>query len=112
MRCSELQEQRPIMNKNFSGSALRQGDLGLPSLAQLAAKNPAFLDEVLLPKEASAVIKVPVSTLATLRHRGGGPKFVRLGPGKRAPCGYTRRYLYEWTWQQTRSSTSDSGQAV
>ncbi len=100
------------MKNDLLGSAARLEVSGLPSLAEIAATNPGFLDEIVLPKEASAIIKVPIATLAGLRHRGGGPKFVRLGPGKRAPCGYTRRYLYEWTWQQTRSSTSDSGQAV
>ena len=100
------------MKKDSSGSTARLEVSGLPSLAEIAATNPGFLDEIVLPEEASAIIKVPKATLATMRHRGGGPKFVRLGPGKRAPCGYTRRGLFQWIMEQTRSSTSDPGEAA
>ncbi len=96
------------MNKNFSGSALRQGATELPSLAELVADNPGFLDEVVLPEEASRILSMPEATLSTLRCRGGGPEFVRLGPGKRAPVGYTRRKLFTYAIQRTYRSTSDS----
>ncbi len=79
------------MSKNFPDDTATQEAAGLPSLAELVAENPGFLDEVVLPEEASRILSMPEATLSTLRCRGGGPEFVRLGPGKRAPVGYTRR---------------------
>lgn len=100
------------MNKKSPDDAATQGPTRLPSLAELVADNPGFLDEVVLPEEASRILKMPEATLSTLRCRGGGPEFVRLGPGKRAPVGYTRRKLFTYAIQRTRRSTSDPGQAA
>ncbi len=97
------------MKKKSPDGKLAQGSAELPSLAELVADNPGFLEEVVRPEEASRILKMPEATLATLRCRGGGPEFVRLGPGKRAPVGYTRRKLYQWSVEHTRISTSDPG---
>ncbi len=98
--------------KNSPGGSLAQGCVELPSLAELIAKNPGYLDEVVSPKEASRILNIPEPTLATLRCRGGGPEFIRLGPGKRAPVGHTRRMLFAYVMRQTRRSTSDPGQVA
>ena len=100
------------MSKNFLDDTATQEAAGLPSLAELVAENPGFLDEVVLPEEASRILSMPGATLSTLRCRGGGPEFVRLGPGKRAPVGYTRRKLFAYAIQRTYRSTSDRGGAA
>ena len=100
------------MNKISPDCSLAQGSAELPSLAELVADNPGFLDEVVPPVEASRILSMPEATLSTLRCRGGGPEFVRLGPGKRAPVGYTRRKLFTYAIQRTCRSTSDRGEAA
>ncbi len=100
------------MKKKSPDGKLAQGSAELPSLAELVADNPGFLEEVVLPEEASRILKMPEATLATLRCRGGGPEFVRLGPGKRAPVGYTRRKLFTYAIERSQRSTSDPGGAA
>ena len=63
-------------------------NLDLPTLADLCRNRPTYLDEAITAAAASAITGDPVSTLATRRSRGGGPEFLKLGPGKSAPIRY------------------------
>ena len=62
-----------------------------------------YLDEVVDTAGASRITNTPESTLTTLRSRGGGPRFVKLG----SRVHYKRRALFEWLAQGERTSTSD-----
>ena len=79
----------------------------LPSLDDILANNPLYLDEAIDTPEASQVVRHPVSTLETMRCRGGGPVFIKRGK----KVLYTRRALLEWLRAGERTSTSDTGAA-
>ena len=64
----------------------------LPTLEELVADDPGFLDSAVDPKEASRITNTPEATLSTLRCRGGGPKFLKRGQA----VSYTRRACFEW----------------
>ena len=74
----------------------------LPSLAEILKENPGWLDEAVDTREASRVTNSAESSLETMRVRGGGPIFIKLG--KRIV--YQRRALFEWLAAGRRSSTS------
>ena len=66
----------------------------MPALKGILSKQPDWLDQAVTTEEASSITGVPVSTLVTLRSKGGGPVYVR-------PIGlrlvrYFRRDLYAW----------------
>ena len=73
-------------------------------------EQPAILtpNTVLRAPSASAYTGMAVQTLARLRHSGCGPKFIKLGLGKRS-IGYRIGDLDDWLDQRVRSSTSDPG---
>lgn len=56
----------------------------------------------LSPNEAAALLGVAPGTLANWRHRGGGPRFVKVGSRVR----YRACDVEEWLDGQTRTSTS------
>jgi predicted DNA-binding transcriptional regulator AlpA len=59
---------------------------------------------MLRPPEASTYTRLAVSTLAKLRLRGDGPKFVRLSP---RAIGYLQADLDEWLATKRFGSTSE-----
>ena len=88
-------------------SAMPTTETGLPALADVLRDNPLFLDEGVDTAEAARITSVPAATLTTLRTRGSGPAFLKIGNGKSVR--YTRRALLEWLNAGRRVSTSDSG---
>jgi hypothetical protein len=87
-----------------SSSEPGSAESALPGLDQILASNPGWLDEAIDTIEASRITGRPVSTLETLRVRGGGPLFIQQ-PGSRA-VRYRRRDLFAWTAAGLRTSTA------
>jgi hypothetical protein len=77
---------------------------GLPGLAEILKGNPAWLDEAVDTAEASRITGLAVATLNTLRSRGGGPIFIKVG--QRA-VRYQRRQLLQFLSERCRCNTSD-----
>lgn len=62
---------------------------------------------LLTEKEAAKILGFSIRTLQNWRHRGGGPRFVRVSKG----CiRYRREDLEAWVEERLRWSTSDDGQ--
>lgn len=59
----------------------------------------------LRPEAAAAFCGLPIASLTTLRNRGGGPVFFKVG--RRVV--YRRADLQAWMEAQPRKSTSDPG---
>ncbi len=76
----------------------------LPSLDELAERNPGWLDAAVDDVEASLITGRSKSALATLRCRGGGPPFIKFGKCVR----YIRRDLLEWLYERRVRNTSES----
>lgn len=68
---------------------------------------PAEPDAILRPPAAASYTGLSESTLAKRRLRGEAPAFVKLGTRL---VGYRRSVLDDWLEQQTRISTSDTGE--
>jgi hypothetical protein len=97
---TEARRMEPITQEALEAGAV------LPSLADILKDNPGWLDGPADPVEASVIVNTPPATLATLRNRGGGPKFFKRG----ARVFYRRRSLLEWlAAHPEKSSTSDPG---
>jgi predicted DNA-binding transcriptional regulator AlpA len=56
--------------------------------------------------KAALIIGLSPHTLSSLRCRGGGPRFVKIG---RRAVRYEVEELERWMRERTRSSTSDTG---
>ena len=80
----------------------------LPTFAEILEANPAWLDEAIDTAEASRIAGPAEASLETLRTRGGGPVYFKVGSAVR----YTRRACFEWRAERQRRSTSDRGQAA
>ena len=80
----------------------------LPSLTDILQANPGWLDEAVNTKGASRIVGVPIASLETMRVRGGGPVFLKIGQ----KVNYTRRACFEYLAARRRTSTSDAGQAT
>ncbi|PQA89226.1 hypothetical protein CW354_04625 [Marinicaulis flavus] len=78
----------------------------LPSLSEILAANPGWLEEAVNTRTASRITGVPVQTLETWRSRGGGPRFLKLGT---KTVRYQRRELLDWMVRQQCSRTGDNG---
>lgn len=76
----------------------------LPSLPEILADNPGWLEEAVDTRAASKMTGVPVQTLETWRSRGGGPKFLKLGA---KTVRYQRRELLDWMVRRQCSRTAD-----
>lgn len=76
----------------------------LPSLSDILADNPGWLEEAVNTRGASRLTGVPVTTLETWRSRGGGPRFLKLGA---KTVRYQRRELLGWMARQQRANTAD-----
>lgn len=69
---------------------------GLPTVEEISAVSPGWLDEALSTPEAAQVLKLPERTLETYRYRGGGPAFIRCG----RRVAYLRRDLISWLYER------------
>lgn len=64
---------------------------------------------LLTTAEAADVLRLSARTLERYRVTGGGPKYNKLGPGKRARVVYWREALVEWLRKHEHDNTSDYG---
>lgn len=56
-------------------------------------------DQLLTPKQVSEILQIHVGTLEAWRGRLVGPKWMKLGPGSRAPVRYRRADVDEYLRQ-------------
>lgn len=63
-------------------------------------------DELLTTHEAAAECKLSYNTFVQKRWTGGGPKYLKLGDGKRAPVRYRRSDLMAWLTERQFTNTS------
>ncbi len=77
----------------------------IPSLREILAGNPLYLDEAVDTVEAARIVGLAAASLETMRVRGNSPPFTKRG--RRVL--YTRRGLLEWLRAGERTSTSDPG---
>lgn len=59
-------------------------------------------DELLTPKQVAAILQYKEQSLANMRHRGTGPRFIRLGSSRRAAVRYPRRAVEAWLVEHNR----------
>ena len=59
--------------------------------------------------ETAALLRVSERALEAWRHRGGGPRFVRLGGGKRGAIRYRGQALLDYLTAAERADTRDEG---
>jgi len=72
---------------------------------------PGWLHEAVTSEEASRILSIPTESLATLRSRGGGPRFFNP-PGTRY-VRYLRIELYLWLFSGgLKANTSDPGKEI
>lgn len=64
-------------------------------------------DRLLLSKEAAIYCRLSHRTLERLRIQGGGPPYLKLGPGKRARVLYHQSDLDTWLARYRHQSTSE-----
>lgn len=57
-------------------------------------------DELLTPREVALLFKVHVATLENWRGMRTGPKWMKLGPGTRAPVRYRRGDVEQYLTDQ------------
>jgi predicted DNA-binding transcriptional regulator AlpA len=62
-----------------------------------------FLDTV----ETAKLLRVAKSTLERMRVQGGGPRFIKVGPGKRSRVLYRLAEINAWLEKQSFGSTSE-----
>ena len=62
------------------------------------------LDQLMDEKEAASILCYSVRALQNWRHRGGGPKFVKVSARS---VRYRRRDLLEWVEQRIIAHTSE-----
>lgn len=63
---------------------------------------PALPAPLLQPTDVSAFLGVPIGTLDQWRHRGTGPRYVRVGRHVR----YRLEDVHAWVADQSRTSTT------
>ncbi len=80
----------------------------LPTIEDLAAAHPGFLEEILSQSEAAAAIDRSEFTLQDWRNRGLGPAYLKYG----RRVGYRRRDLYEWISANTVHPGRENGDGV
>ena len=78
----------------------------LPSLAEIVKANPGWLDEGVDEHETARITTHSVTTLRSLRTRGGGPPYSKLG----SKVVYIRRDIFAWLARGRRKSTADYGE--
>jgi hypothetical protein len=85
---------------------LATADMGRPpTSAELTAlaQERHFLTTV----EAAEILRLKPRTLEALRVEGTGPRYYKIGPGKRSRVVYRRTDLDEWVAQFAFRSTSE-----
>ena len=80
----------------------------LPELDEILKNNPGYLDEAIDTAEASLIAGPAKASLETMRVRGGGPEYFKVGKAVR----YTRRKCSEWRAERQRRNTSEPDQAA
>lgn len=63
-------------------------------------------DDTVTRDQAADLLGCSAAALSDWACQGRGPKFVRLGIGKRSPVAYQIRALKAWLAEQTRASTT------
>ena len=53
-------------------------------------------DELLTTNEVAGILKVNPQLLRVWRHRGDGPPFIKVGPGKKGLVRYSRNALCKY----------------
>lgn len=53
-------------------------------------------DDLLTSKQVAAILKFKEQSLANMRYRGTGPRFIKLGSSVRAGVRYPRRAVEAW----------------
>lgn len=70
----------------------------IPSIAEILAGNPGWLDEAINRKQAADITGHTLCALDMLRSRGDGPPYSKIG----RKVIYTRRDCFEWIMQNRR----------
>jgi hypothetical protein len=68
--------------------------------------NSVDLDDLLDNEQTAALLGIRPNTLEIWRHKGKGPKFLKLGDTPQAPVRYLRSQVTEWLAGKSFSSTS------
>ncbi len=68
---------------------------------------PSF--ECLTTLEAARILRVAKSTLERMRVNGTGPRYLKVGPGKRSRVLYRATEITAWLESQSYGSTSEYG---
>lgn len=67
---------------------------------------PSNFEQFLNTVEAAQIIKLSPRTLERMRVEGGGPPFLKAGPGKRSRVLYRYQDLIDWLAPRTFDNTS------
>lgn len=68
-------------------------------------------DRLLTPRELAEVLRCSTAKLERQRHDGSGPKFLKLGKGRRAAVAYRWSDVEAYLDSCERRSTRDRGSA-
>lgn len=71
----------------------------------MTAANPAMM--YLTSLEASVIMRISNRTLERMRVEGSGPRYIKVGPGKRARVLYRQSDIDAWLAQYSFGSTSE-----
>ena len=77
--------------------------------SMLAEIGAGAADDMLTTRDVAEWLGVSVQFLEIARHRGYGPKFVRIGPGR---IRYRRADVLAWLEERTFASTSQYGEGA
>ncbi|MFV0490178.1 MAG: helix-turn-helix transcriptional regulator [Vibrio fluvialis] len=72
-------------------------------------QTPPDGDRLLTTTEAADVLRLSNRTLERYRVTGGGPRYIKLGPGKRARVVYRQADLENWLNDGVFGSTAEYG---
>ncbi|MCX4244272.1 helix-turn-helix domain-containing protein [Paraliomyxa miuraensis] len=72
-----------------------------------ATHRPEPSSDVLTPKQAAKYLYLSHRTLETMRTRGGGPPFAKLGDGRSSRVLYRKGDLDAWIASRVRQSTTE-----
>lgn len=101
-----------MIEEHFSGQAdvARPAHTNDGSLAYLpdAKIEP---EQIYTQPETAALLRVSERALEAWRHRGGGPRFVRLGGGRRGAIRYRGKALLDYLAAAERTNTRDEAPA-
>lgn len=76
--------------------------------AELVAQPAANPDDLLSPGQVAAWLEVSPQFLEVARHKGYGPKYIRLSPRR---IRYRRQHVLDWLNQRAYVRTSDYEEA-